>query len=68
MSRAEPSQSLHDLGAGALREVLLADGVAGHHAKALWRALYRDPEPPSLADAGFLGPLQRWVERQVGEG
>lgn len=68
MTDAETPQSLHDLGAGRLREVLLADGVAGHHTKALWRALYREPEPASLEDAGFLGPLQRWVARRVGEG
>ncbi len=64
----ESPQSLHDLGAERLREVLLADGVAGHHLKALWQALYRDPEPPQLGEIGFLGPLRRWVAAHVGEG
>lgn len=67
MSDSAP-RSIHDLGPAALRQELLADGVAGAHAKPLWRALYREPESEDLAAAEFPGPLRRWVESNVGPG
>ncbi|MCX8494656.1 MAG: 23S rRNA (adenine(2503)-C(2))-methyltransferase RlmN [Akkermansiaceae bacterium] len=62
-----PGKSLHDLGFAELVEVLAADGVKAHHAKALWRALHRDGTL-DLTACEFSGPLKRWVENSVGEG
>jgi len=63
---AAPPRSIHDLGFAELRRELTAAGVSAFHAKALWRALYREPVAPDLAAAGFLPPLQRWVEQSLG--
>ena len=66
MSAAAP-QSLHDLDYEGLRGVLAADGVAAHHAKALWRALYRD-NLTEIDACDFLPPLKRWVAQRVSAG
>ena len=60
-------RSLHDLGFSELVETLIADGVTGHHAKALWRAVHGEGAL-DLATREFLPPLRRWVEESVGEG
>jgi len=62
-----PQKSLHDLGFAELVEVLAADGVKAHHAKALWRTLHREGAL-DLTACEFSGPLKRWVENSVGEG
>lgn len=59
-------QSLHDLSFSALVEVLAQDGVVLHHAKALWRALHREGLL-DLSAGSFVPPLQRWIEKSVGE-
>lgn len=64
---ALPARSLHDFGYSELVEALAADGVIAHHAKALWRALFRDGEC-DLSARNFLPPLKRWIESKVGEG
>ena len=61
-------RSIHDLGLVEIGRELAGAGISAFHAKALWRALYREPVVPRLAEGGFLPPLQRWVERAVGEG
>ena len=66
MSRIIP-RSLHDFGFSGIVEVLAADGVSAHHAKALWRAMLREGEL-NLTDRAFLPPLRRWVADSVGEG
>ena len=59
--------SLHDLTFSALERELLAAGVRPVHARALWRALYRQTAT-GFADQNFLPPLRRWVEEATGEG
>jgi len=59
-------RSLHDPDFAGLREILAADGVNPWHARALWGALHREG-CPDLALRTFLPPLQRWIERSVGE-
>ena len=66
MSKLYP-KSLHDLGFAGMVEVLAASGVAGHHAKALWRAVH-DKGALDLSAWEFLPPLRRWVDEWVGEG
>ena len=66
MNRQFP-KSLHDLGFSGLAAVLAAAGVVPHHAKALWRALYREGAL-DLSACDFLPPLQRWVHQSVGAG
>lgn len=63
---AEAPRSIHDLGLAALRQELVACGVAGVHAKPLWRALYREPSG-DLSAFAFPGPLRRWVDAELGE-
>ena len=48
-------------------DVLAASGVAGHHAKALWRAVHGEGAL-DLSAREFLPPLRRWVDEWVGEG
>lgn len=64
------SISLHDLDLAGLREQLSADGINPHHAAALWRVLHRDgvATREGLLATGFLPPLHRWIEENVGEG
>ena len=58
--------SLHDIDFAQLEARLVADGLRGAHAAALWRAIYRDlgRDLPSRRD--FLPPLQRWVDAHLG--
>ena len=67
MSHAAAPQSLHDLGFSGIERALEDGDVARFHAKALWRALHRE-SMNNLADAPFLPPLRKWVDRNVGEG
>jgi len=66
MSREIPA-SLHDLTLSALEQELLAADVRPIHARALWRALYRQTEMRP-DDPKFLPPLRRWVEDATGAG
>lgn len=59
------ARSLHDLGYTEIVEVLAADGVVAHHAKALWRGLYRS-DHGDITTQEFLPPLQNWIARNVG--
>jgi 23S rRNA (adenine2503-C2)-methyltransferase len=63
----EAPRSLHDFCYGELEALLAADGVIAHHAKSLWRAVQRRGAM-DLTNQDFLPPLQRWVEKSVGEG
>ena len=60
-------RSLHDPDFAGLREILAADGVNPWHTRALWGALHREGSL-DLASRSFPPPLQRWIERSVGEG
>ena len=64
---AAATQSLHDLGFSRMEEILSAAGIKRLHAKSLRRALFREGET-DLSKRGFLPPLQRWIEANVGEG
>ena len=66
MNAAGP-RSLHDLGFSELAAALADDGVNPVHTKSVWRALHRDGAV-DLAGTSFLPPVQRWIERNVGEG
>ncbi|MEI7958086.1 MAG: 23S rRNA (adenine(2503)-C(2))-methyltransferase RlmN [Verrucomicrobiota bacterium] len=59
--------SLHDLTFTALERELRASGVRPVHARALWRALYRQTAI-RLEDHDFPAPLRRWVNEATGEG
>lgn len=59
--------SLLGINIAELRETLVADGISGHHAKALWAEVQRKAET-DLSDRHFLPPLRRWVDRNVGHG
>lgn len=63
----QPPQSLHDLPFPALEETLAADGVRPVHARALWRALYREAASDLAAHPEFLPPLRRWAQAHTGE-
>lgn len=60
--------SLHDLTFSDLERELLASGVRPVHARALWRALYRQTATHLDDRTEFLPPLRRWVEENTGEG
>lgn len=52
-------RSLHDLRFGEMEDAMAADGLNPHHAKALWRALYRSSDDrPDFS--GLVPPLARW--------
>lgn len=53
--------SVYDLTFAGLEQELSGAGLKPIHAQALWRALYADLTPPEDC-AGFLPPLQRWVD------
>lgn len=64
--KLETQYSLHDLGFTEIEEELRGAGINPTHAKTLWRAIHRE----GLLDfskAGFLPPLQQWVDAHVGE-
>lgn len=61
----QTSISLYGLGFDELEEILVADGVVGHHAKALWAAIQRHGFT-ELESADFLPPLRKWVSENVG--
>jgi 23S rRNA (adenine2503-C2)-methyltransferase len=64
---AAASRSLHDLDFSGIAEALVAGGVKPHHAKAMWRALYRD-DATDLDGVDFLPPLRRWLDACHGPG
>jgi len=59
--------SLHDLTLSALERKLLASGVRPVHARALWRALYREMATHLDDRPDFLPPLRHWVEEATVE-
>ncbi|MFO1460004.1 MAG: 23S rRNA (adenine(2503)-C(2))-methyltransferase RlmN [Verrucomicrobiota bacterium] len=54
--------SLHDLEFDQLEARLVADRLKPPHARALWRALYRELDSRLGVHPEFLPPLRRWVE------
>jgi 23S rRNA (adenine2503-C2)-methyltransferase len=58
--------SLHDLTYSALEKALVSDGLRPFHAKALWRALYRESSGIDPTSSTFAPPLQRWIAKQLG--
>ncbi len=62
---ADACRSLHDLDFPGIADALAADGVNRHHAKSLWRALYR-ADTTDLAAFDFLPPLRRWLDTRLG--
>ncbi|MGA0845760.1 MAG: hypothetical protein ACO3RV_04400, partial [Luteolibacter sp.] len=62
---AAEAKSIHDLGLLEIERLLESDGVNPHHAKSLWRALYRDD---NLSESNYriLPPLRRWLDRSIG--
>lgn len=56
------SRSLYDLSYSALERELAASGVKPIHARALWRALYREAAVGLTGRTDFLTPLRRWLE------
>jgi len=60
-------RSLHGLRLAEIEEVLRADVLNPHHAKALWRAIQRDGEL-DLAGREFVPPLRSWIDANVGPG
>ena len=60
------SRSLYDLPFAALEGELVAGGLRPAHARTLWRALHRDPDPNLAARVDFVPPLRRWVAEHVG--
>ena len=66
--RAASPRSLHDLGFADMENELRAAGVPAHHAKALWRDLHFHGELDPAGHGRHSPPLQRWLERAVGEG
>jgi 23S rRNA (adenine2503-C2)-methyltransferase len=59
------SCSLHDLSYSDLERELIASGISGVHARALWRALHREADFAWRKRVAFSPPLQRWVEENV---
>lgn len=59
------TQSLHDLSYTELEEILQLDGIKPSHAKTLWRSLHREAQL-DFSKAGFLPPLQQWVDQSIG--
>jgi 23S rRNA (adenine2503-C2)-methyltransferase len=57
-------RSLYDLRFHELEDALRLDGVNPHHAKSLWRALYRDPGSP-FSRSHFPPPLAKWCENHA---
>lgn len=60
------ARSLHDLSYSELEEILRLDGIKPSHAKTLWRSLHREGQL-DFSNAGFLPPLQQWVDQHIGE-
>ena len=58
--------SLHDLSLAELEARLAADGVRPVHARALWRALFRDLAADLRGRDDFLPPLRRWIDENWG--
>lgn len=56
-------RSLHDLSFAEMEQILCADGLNAIHAKALWRSLHGHADLLATMPDHFLGPLQRWLEK-----
>jgi 23S rRNA (adenine2503-C2)-methyltransferase len=59
--------SLHDLPYPALEHALVADGLRGAHARALWQALHREAATSLTDRPDFPPPLTRWAAEHAGE-
>ena len=64
---AASRQSVNDLAFADIERLLVSDGVNAVHARALWRALYREEAGLLKKCADFSPPLRRWVERHFGK-
>lgn len=60
-----PSSLLYDLRFSALERLLVDGGLRAVHARALWRALYRDPACDLALREDFVPPLRRWLSKQA---
>ena len=58
-------RSLYDLSFPAMEGLLVSAGLRPIHTRALWRALYRDPDGALAVCPEFLPPLRRWVDRHL---
>lgn len=56
-------RSLHDLSFAEMEQILCADGLNAIHARALWRSLHGHADLLATMPVHFLGPLQRWLEK-----
>lgn len=54
--------TLHDFTFGDLTKRLVADGLSGSHALALFKALHQDLEEDPASRRDFSPPLQRWLQ------
>jgi 23S rRNA (adenine2503-C2)-methyltransferase len=63
-------QSLHDLTFPALEKTLGDAGLHVSHARAMWRALYRDhlTDLRAIDSHQILPPLRRWLDQQAFSG
>ncbi len=57
--------SLHDLTFAETEQRLADDGLARHHARALWRALHRQSELDLAARRDLSPPLRRWLDAHL---
>ena len=58
----------HDLSFSSLEKEFASAGLSAVHARALWRALYREEETKLEGRDDFLPPLRRWIAAQIGDG
>jgi 23S rRNA (adenine2503-C2)-methyltransferase len=59
-------RSLLDLSFPEMESTFAASGIRAHHAKALWRALYRDATLDLESRTDLSPPLQRWLAKELG--
>ena len=60
-----PSISLHDLTFAELEQRIVAVGLAGHHARSLWRAVHRQSERDLATRDDLSPPLRRWLDAHL---
>jgi 23S rRNA (adenine2503-C2)-methyltransferase len=66
-ARATP-RSLLDLTFAELERELVAASLPAIHARALWRAIYRELKDDFSETADYVPPLRRWLDTHVGAG
>ena len=63
-----PVRCIHDLTFSSLEKEIAASGLSAVHARALWRAVYREGETKLESRDDFLPPLRRWIADRIGGG